>query len=307
MVTNKGKQTSPSLNTQEAEGIVRELGHALDVHREWIGEFRTMLVCRTQPKAIDIGASSHESTVFGHWYYGEVNPYLRNHEDFLAVGKHNESMHDIARSLARAVQSDANVELAQYQAFVESDSLFRLSVRKLLSEAWNYLRHIDPLTGVMTRAAMESRLEGEQERSRRSGQTSCVGLMDLDHFKSVNDTYGHQAGDQVLQEVAAYADEHLRRYDQIFRYGGEEFVLVLPNTTSGNAKGVLDRLRRGIKRRAIKVGDDRDLHVSASFGVAELMPEGPVKDSIEHADRALYAAKNAGRNRVHVWQSAEPD
>jgi diguanylate cyclase len=301
----KRNQTPTLLNTDEAEVIVHELGHALDVHREWIEEFRAMLVCRTPPKATDLNADSHEITVFGRWYYGEVNPYLGKHPDFLAVGKHNESMHAIARNLASTVQKGANVEPAEYQALVKSDGQFRISVRKLLSETWNHLRHTDPLTGVMTRAAMQARLEGEQERALRDGQTCIIGVMDLDHFKSVNDTHGHQIGDQVLQEVAGYVAEHLRRYDQVFRYGGEEFVLVLPNTTTENAKRVLDRLRLGVKRRAIKIGDDKTLHVSASFGVAELVPDTPTKDSIERADQALYAAKSAGRNRVHVWKSVE--
>jgi len=154
----------------------------------------------------------------------------------------------------------------------------------------------------MTRTAMQKRLDEEQERVRRVAQLCCIGIMDLDHFKNVNDTYGHQAGDKVLETIVSYVKQHLRRYDQVFRYGGEEFLILLPNTTTANAKRVLDRIRRNIKRQGIKVSKRKSIHVSASFGVSELAPEGPPEDSIELADQALYEAKRAGRNRVRVWQ-----
>lgn len=300
-MAQKKKQAFPLLNTEEAEEIVSELGRALDAHREWTGKFRTMLVCRTKPKADDLDSQSPQRTVFGRWYSGKVNPHLREHPDFPAIGENSEHMHDMARNLARLIRDDADVKPSQYKAFVKSVDQFRLNLRKLLSEAWDFLRYTDPLTGVMTRTAMQSRLEEERERVRRGGQTCCVGIMDLDHFKGVNDTHGHQAGDKVLQAVAGYVIENLRRYDQVFRYGGEEFVFLLPNSTLAQAKGVLDRLRRGVKRQTVKIGGAKSLHVSASFGVAELLPDSPVNDSIDYADQALYAAKSAGRNRVHVW------
>jgi diguanylate cyclase len=298
----KKRSTFPLLNTDEAEEIVRELGKALDVHGEWIGQFRAMLVCRTKPQASDLKNDSHKQTVFGRWYFGNVNPHLRDHPDFATVGKHNEQMHDLARILARCVLNDDAIEPDDYKAFVGCVARFRVSVRRLLSEAWDFLRFTDPLTGVMTRTAMQSRLDEERARVRRDDQPCSVGMMDLDHFKGVNDTHGHQAGDQVLQTVAAYVREHLRRYDQVFRYGGEEFLLLFPNTTASGAKTVLDRLRQGIKRQKIKIGGRKSLHVSASFGVAELLPDVSVDASIELADQALYEAKEAGRNRVHVWK-----
>jgi len=294
--------TFPALNTSEAEEIVTELGRALDSHAEWTEKFRTMLVCRSKPKPTDLRDDSHKRTVFGKWYIGQANPNIRDHPGFAAVGENSERMHALARDLAGCVRDGTDIKPAQYRAFVKSDDKFRKSLRKLLSEAWDFLRYTDPLTGVMTRTAMQKRLDEEQERVRRVAQLCCLGIMDLDHFKKVNDTYGHQAGDKVLETVATYVKQHLRRYDQVFRYGGEEFLILLPNTTTANAKRVLDRIRRNIKRQGIKVGKRKSIHVSASFGVSELAPEGPPEDSIELADQALYEAKRAGRNRVRIWQ-----
>ena len=153
---------------------------------------------------------------------------------------------------------------------------------------------------------MQARLEAEQERSRREKKSCCLGLMDIDHFKKVNDTYGHQAGDDVLRTIAEYVNTHLRHYDQVFRYGGEEFLLLLPNSTPVSAKKVLDRLRQGIKRQSVDIGNNQQITISASFGVSVLMTETPAKESIEFADRALYEAKHAGRNKVIIWKDHVP-
>jgi len=304
-MARKKDSTFPALNTTEAEQIVKELGRALDSHSDWNSKFRAMLVCRTKPKAAVLKPESHTKTVFGKWYVGQTNQNLCNHPEFAAVGKNHGKMHALARGLAQNVKDGTDIKPADYQAFVKSVNTFRSGLRKLLSEAWDFLRYTDPLTGVMTRTAMQKNLEDEQERARRNGQTCCIGMMDLDHFKSVNDTHGHQAGDKVLEEIAGYVHGHLRRYDQVFRYGGEEFLIVFPNTTAENAKKVLDRLRKNIKRQAIKIGKTKTLHVTASFGVSELEPTAPTSDSIELADQALYTAKEAGRNRVRIWKPAK--
>ena len=301
----KKNRTFLALNTAEAEQIVHELGHALDSDREWADKFWAMLVCRTKPKANDLKANSHKKTVFGLWYYGQVNSKLRDHPGFAAVGKNSELMHTRAYDLACAIRDDADIKPRQYKAFTKSVDHFRSSIRTLLSEAWEFLRNTDPLTGALTRGAMNVHLEGEQERARRSGQTSCLAMMDLDHFKNVNDIYGHQAGDKVLETLAGYLLENLRRYDRVFRYGGEEFLILFPNTSTTNSKRVLDRLRKNIKRQGVQIYENKTLHVSASFGVAELLPDAPTKDSIKLADQALYEAKKAGRNRVKVWQQVE--
>jgi diguanylate cyclase (GGDEF)-like protein len=126
-------------------------------------------------------------------------------------------------------------------------------------------------------------------------------MVDLDLFKSINDTYGHQAGDAVLEAVAGYFLRSLRKYDHIYRYGGEEFVLVLPDTRPDAARPVVERLRKGLAGLAIELPDGPLLRMTASFGIAPLAPDGSVRDSIEHADAAMYAAKEAGRNQVRVW------
>jgi len=128
-------------------------------------------------------------------------------------------------------------------------------------------------------------------------------MMDLDHFKTVNDTYGHQAGDRVLIACARYVMQHLRPYDKVFRFGGEEFVLTLQGASSEVALGIVDLLREGLAIMPIHY-NDMLIGVTASFGVAPLDSNSSVEEALDNADKALYAAKSAGRNRAQLWNTA---
>jgi diguanylate cyclase len=127
-------------------------------------------------------------------------------------------------------------------------------------------------------------------------------MVDLDYFKQINDTHGHHAGDTVLEAVSAYLVANLRRYDQVCRYGGEEFVLMLPNTEPEQAVPIVDRLRRGLAELSIHLDSGDWVSITASIGIAPLIPQQPISASIERADQAMYAAKRAGRNQVRVWR-----
>lgn len=155
---------------------------------------------------------------------------------------------------------------------------------------------IDPLTEVNNRRVFEQHLEQEYERCSRYQHTFCTAIIDVDKFKLVNDLYGHAAGDEVLRELAAVLRRGMRKTDTIARYGGDEFVLLMPETTLATASSVLDRMR-GWARTALS--HDARL-VTISCGVAEW--SGDLADSatdvLRRADAALYRAKRAGRNRI---------
>jgi diguanylate cyclase (GGDEF)-like protein len=131
-------------------------------------------------------------------------------------------------------------------------------------------------------------------------------MADIDHFKSFNDTYGHQQGDTVLKETALLFKKHTRNIDIASRYGGEEFTVILPRTELRDAIHVAERLRKGIEEHEFP-GQDEPLHVTISLGVVEYDPEidKDKKDFIERADKALYTAKKEGRNRVISFKGKE--
>ena len=161
------------------------------------------------------------------------------------------------------------------------------------------LAQTDPLTELQNRRHMMTTLEAEFDRSSRVGSPFALLLIDLDHFKQVNDTYGHQLGDKVLQSTAWEIQAALRQYDSAARFGGEEFALLLPETTLNGANLVAERLRQGIHDIEF-TGPLCELRISVSIGVAVMPHENinTISDLIRLADDALYTAKRNGRNRV---------
>ena len=159
---------------------------------------------------------------------------------------------------------------------------------------------VDGLTGLANRRAVEETLRGELARAERFQGDLCVVLADLDAFKAVNDRYGHPLGDQVLREAANALQETVREIDLAGRWGGEEFVLILPGTDSSDGAAVAERARRAIELRQIQTPDGQPVSVTASFGVASFPSNAGLDALVAAADEALYRAKREGRNRVAV-------
>ncbi len=169
--------------------------------------------------------------------------------------------------------------------------------RKRLEAELQRLAVMDSLTELANRRHFLERLDAEAERARRYGRPLCVAMVDLDHFKAINDTHGHAAGDEALRRFAALCREALRASDVIGRLGGEEFGIVLPETGIDAALPVMERLREMVgAQRMHEAAGSVDFTISA--GVAELRPEDEVSKLLGRADQALYAAKRQGRNRV---------
>jgi diguanylate cyclase (GGDEF)-like protein len=162
----------------------------------------------------------------------------------------------------------------------------------------------DALTGVPNRRWFIEHAEMEFRRTRRNGSTFCVVVIDIDHFKSINDTHGHNGGDKVLKTLARQLAEGLRSTDLFCRWGGEEFCALLPDTKSSGARSVLDRLRNEIAHLAIE-HDGHPIKVTISVGVAESREDSTSLDQIvARADEALYQAKSMGRNRVVIEKAS---
>ena len=173
-------------------------------------------------------------------------------------------------------------------------------------EALHLLASTDGLTGALNRRSFEAAVLKEQRRMRRTGESAAVILLDLDWFKSINDTFGHSAGDEVLVRVAQAVRQELRRpFDAMARWGGEEFAILLGNVTLEQGAGIAERLRRRLA--GMSFGEFAPgLSITASFGVSELMAHSQFDKALLEADRALYEAKNAGRNRTMSAPACSP-
>ncbi len=158
----------------------------------------------------------------------------------------------------------------------------------------------DGLTGLFNHRKIHALLHEEFDRANRTGDKLSVAMFDLDRFKSVNDTHGHPAGDRVLQEMAVILRESAREIDRLGRYGGEEFMVILPETDIEDAAVFVERVRREVARRPFDIQADEPLRMTISVGVATYPHESidSPEALVKLADNALYAAKSAGRDRV---------
>ncbi len=191
------------------------------------------------------------------------------------------------------------------EAFDENDesilAFLAASVVKDVENARLYrLAVTDSLTGVYNRQYLSEQFPVEFERHRRYGDPLTVAIVDADHFKSINDRFGHTVGDSALRLLAHRCLETVREIDLVVRYGGEEFMLIFPQTNIAGGSEVAERLRERVAGEPL-VSNDVRVHLTVSVGVAEMGPsDAEPKALIARADAALYAAKRAGRNRIEV-------
>jgi diguanylate cyclase (GGDEF)-like protein len=178
-----------------------------------------------------------------------------------------------------------------------------LLTREYANEGLLRFAFTDYLTGLRTRGYFEQQLELEFKRAERKQQKFALLMIDIDHFKVLNDTFGHHVGDQLLRDVTSILMKDMREVDTVARYGGEEFVIILPETTETGAVFVAQRLRRAVDQAKFFAGSPHSVqHLTISIGVAVYDTDAQFKrDLIEFADAALYAAKHAGRNRVMCY------
>lgn len=166
-----------------------------------------------------------------------------------------------------------------------------------LSEKFEKLAKYDPLTGLSNRRDMHEKIQTEYSRLSRSHNPACLLLCDIDHFKLINDTYGHEAGDKVLKDLSHHFKTMTRQQDIVARWGGEEFLFLLPDTNLHNAKQAAENIRAKIEKIPF-IAADQTIFITLSIGVANLAEQRSITDSIAKADKYLYMAKQNGRNQV---------
>ena len=171
--------------------------------------------------------------------------------------------------------------------------------REYSNEGLIHFAFTDHLTGLKTRGYFEQQLELEIKRSERKGEGFSLLMLDIDRFKSLNDTYGHHVGDKVLRRVAAVLTQDMREVDTVARYGGEEFVIVLPETTEEEGYSVAQRIRSSVEEERFNVHADHKEPITISIGLAVFGKDATTgKQLVQRADAALYVAKGQGRNKV---------
>jgi diguanylate cyclase (GGDEF)-like protein len=272
-------------------------------HGQWYKELIRSIVCQLSPDQRELDDEAYRYCRFGQWYYNGISEDLHNHPSYLAIETEHILMHKLANKLLIASSNGQPVSPMDYDNFSNALERLRLNIDFLKHEIEETLYNRDPLTGIRNRVTMLSDLWKMHELVKRHVQDVTIAIMDIDHFKVINDTYGHPIGDKVLTAVAQFVMAHIRPYDKVYRYGGEEFLICMPGTDIQTANIIINRLREELSLFTAVSLDNDSINVKASFGLSILDEDTTVDDSIEKADEALYASKKSGRNMVSVWNN----
>lgn len=288
------------MKAEEAFASLTGFQHALAAHVEWLQKWYQAVLHRGAGTPIPPAEAA--ACPFAAWHANAADGELANFPGFELLNQEHQAVHAKAEQISLRAAAGQTVTTSDYETLMGSVLSFGSAAQSLEREVWKALATMDPLTGLANRQTMRSQLTGERDRAIRQRLPLSLALTDIDHFKKVNDAFGHAQGDNVLRAVAQVLRSTVRPYDVVYRYGGEEFLICLPGTNSETGTQALERIRQAIA--ALQLTDDKGtpIPVTATFGLAEVDADTAVDDAIERADKALYDGKRAGRNRVVVYR-----
>jgi diguanylate cyclase (GGDEF)-like protein len=293
------------LGQDKIKQIIEQFDRAVESHQLWFLAVNRSLACQIPCNPDDLLPDAYRKCEFGKWYYQLDNKMFQRHDGFKAIEKEHINMHELATELLLESQNSAASNIDKYDQFSKSVERLRMQIMSLQRELQDSLFNVDTLTSARTRTGMLTELRRQHELVKRNTFACSIAMMDFDHFKHINDKFGHQEGDLVLKTVIRYILDSIRPFDMVFRYGGEEFLLCFPGADIVTANLAIERLRSGIDNLAISGTTSAELHSTVSFGITALSNETFIEDSIHRADRALYHAKASGRNRSVAWESLD--
>lgn len=282
----------------QLDEILVILNTAIHNHRQWSDKLHTAMLCKQAFPEDILHQASHTKCQFGQWYYGEVDESIRRYQEYADLEQIHKEMHDNARELAKLSRQGKSIPVEAYHRFLEKQHTLIELLNQLHQKLLEHQHSIDTLTGVANRKSINLVMDQMFENARRYDHHYSVAMLDCDKFKRINDEYGHMTGDQVLKHIAAYLQQALRKSDGIGRYGGEEFLLFLPETNQDTAYEVMDKCIKGLAEQEFNV-DGKSIRITASVGVSEVRDDDDdAWLAVKRADFALFKAKESGRNKV---------
>jgi len=297
------QNSSPPI--EEIPEILHRLEAAVRDHASWLMEWHRAIICTLPLGDEFMRDDAYRLCRFGQWYMEEkrIDVYLSHWPIFEQIDNVHRRLHESARELAQRLSTDMSITAQEYDDFLTIRTEFRELLRLLEKDLQDILYHTDPLTHVYNRQNMLVLLNRLMQLAIMENKLFVLTMIDIDNFKIINDTYGHLIGDDVLKQFTKFFMDRLRPSDLIFRYGGEEFLVCLQDTSLNEATQIMDRLRRGLRKKPILLSAGNTLHVTSSFGLAVFEKGLDLETLIDRADKALYAAKKAGRDRVCTWEA----
>lgn len=284
------------LSPDEIQEFATNIERAKLDHVHRLNLFNEQLIFNTTN---EVSFHDSKACVFGQWCASFPNTELKNNV-ISHIGILHEKLHDQASLLLNKKSHTDSLTAHEYQKFIDCQEQFINALDSLYGSVVSTKYGIDYLTKLPNRELSQLILEKHYAMFERNNGEYCVAIADLDFFKRVNDVHGHLAGDRVLQLIARMFLARLRKYDSVCRYGGEEFIFVLPNTAINEAENIMNRIRTEIENHSIHLKDRETISVTCSFGLSKFSIGESLDVTIDKADKALYLAKKNGRNQVQL-------
>jgi diguanylate cyclase (GGDEF)-like protein len=290
-------QLHQTKNSQNAELI--EIDEGIRLHITWAQKIFQSLVLKTPAEPQFAAKESHLLCHFGKWFqsnhakFEKINPDKTQELEQAHYLVHHH-LHHIFSKLSDNQRVDAAL-VSQYQKS-QSDLLELLIYfrTQFITQSLQY----DPLTGLALRYGMADQFSALRQSTKKNQKILAVGLLDLDHFKRVNDQYGHQAGDEVLTHTAQLLRDSLRDTDNIFRFGGEEFLIFLEVDNTDSLHEIIDRIFQSLHRNPTRLQSGEVIYITATVGIIHVGPDETMENAIARADQAMYVGKQQGRDRA---------
>lgn len=275
------------------------LARAVDEHTDWFIAWHRLAFIDHRTRSLQV-TDLPQPESFAAWRQEAVSVLSQDQPAIEKLAATHEQLHTLARLILMKTPDHQPVSEEDYKAVVDKYRDLIQGLRRLEQAFALMASRMDPLTGLRTRVDMQDELQREMSRFDRNGKSFCLAIIDIDHFKKVNDVHGHNAGDKVLMAVANHISRGLRAFDDAYRLGGEEFLLCLKEADKIAGLTVLERLRLGLMRKPVLLDDGTSLSVTASFGMVVSTPDTTIETMMARADQALYRAKNDGRNCIKL-------
>lgn len=277
---------------KEIDTIIRGLNHATDAHFKWLVKVLRFVASRDVDLPEITCGEAHNHCEFGGWLNEQLASEGGDRNYLLDINKKHIVVHRACRQLITSLECESqqqlNFGLFETALLSFTDSLTRYKVH-LLQLRTSY----DALTGQPLRRILDESFDSMNAQYSENGL--YLMLLDVDHFKKINDTHGHLAGDMVLRSLAINLEDNIRRDESVYRYGGEEFIILLKAENDRAATIVAERLRRVIAAVETVAGEHR-IRITFSAGLTRVHLDEPLREVLERADMALYKGKKSGRN-----------
>lgn len=285
------------MDKKEQQEWIEELEVILAAHNAWLKAAVRSLVCGT---AWGLTVGEAKTTPFAQWYdERKDNPVHSQLDDFEALDGTYTGMFEAYLDLRK----NKKRSLKRYDDFMGQAMHVTTLLRRMQLNAIGELLTTDTLTGCKSRRGMMLALRNLFDAVQAQAGQGSLCIVDFDKFKAVNDTYGHPAGDAVLRQGMGHLRTQLADVSDIYRYGGEEFLICLKDLPFAEAESRVEEARQGLAALSIPLADGQTIRVTASFGLVDLAMCSSVDECIANADIALIRAKQNGRNRVEAWRN----